>query len=102
MGVEDSAARIFQFLEENKLADDTIVVYAGDNGFFHGEHGLHGKMEAYEEALRVPTMVRYPRLIQAGQKVSSFTANVDLAPSILDFCGAKIPASTICRRIPER
>ena len=50
-------------------------------------------MEAYEEALRVPVMVRYPRLIKAGQKISSFTANVDLAPSILDFCGAKIPAS---------
>ncbi|NWF84660.1 MAG: sulfatase-like hydrolase/transferase [Bryobacteraceae bacterium] len=89
MGVDDSAARILGFLDENKLAEDTILVFAGDNGFFHGEHGLHGKMEAYEESLRIPMMVRYPRLVKAGQKVGAFVANVDLAPTILDLCGLK-------------
>lgn len=87
MGVEDSVGRLLNALDELRIADDTIIVFAGDNGFFHGEHGLHGKMEAYEEALRVPMIARYPRRIKGGQTVSSFVANVDLAPTILDFCG---------------
>ncbi len=91
MGVEDSVGRLLDFLDEEKLAENTIVVYAGDNGFFHGEHGLHGKMEAYEEALRVPMMARYPRAIRPNQRCDAFVANVDLAPSILDFCGVKAP-----------
>ena len=91
MGVEDSVARLLHFLDEEKLAENTIVVYSGDNGFFHGEHGLHGKMEAYEEALRVPMMVRYPGAIRPNQRCDAFVANVDLAPSILDFCGVKAP-----------
>lgn len=89
MGVEDSVGRLLAFLEEQKLAEDTIIVYSGDNGFFHGEHGLHGKMEAYEESIRVPMMVRYPRAIKGGQKVDAFVSNVDLAPSVLDLCGVK-------------
>ncbi len=90
MGVEDSVGRLLAVLEEKKAAEDTIIVYAGDNGFFHGEHGLHGKMEAYEEALRVPMMLRYPRRVKAGQTCDAFVANLDLAPTILDFCG--VPA----------
>lgn len=91
MGVEDSVRRLFQYLDEAKLAEDTVIVYAGDNGFFHGEHGLHGKLEAYEEAIRVPMMARFPRRIRAGQKVDSFIVNVDLAPTVLDFCNVKLP-----------
>jgi arylsulfatase A-like enzyme len=89
MGVEDSARRLFAFLEQEKMMDDTIILFSGDNGFFHGEHSLHGKMEAYEEALRVPMMVRYPRAIPAGQRCDAFVSNVDMAPSILDLCGVK-------------
>jgi len=91
MGVEDSVGRLLRFLDEGKLAEDTIIVYVSDNGFFHGEHGLHGKMEAYEESIRVPMIARYPRLIPAGQRCDSFVINVDLAPTILDFCGVKPP-----------
>ncbi len=89
MGVEDSVARLFAVLEEAKVLDHTIIVYAADNGFFHGEHGLHGKLEAYEESLRVPMMVRYPPAIRPGQRVDAFVANVDLAPTILEFCGLR-------------
>jgi arylsulfatase A-like enzyme len=91
MGAEDNFGRIFLFLEQQKLMDDTIIFMSGDNGFFHGEHGLHGKMEPYEEALRVPMMVRYPRAIPAGQRCDAFVSNVDMAPSILDLCGIKAP-----------
>ncbi len=89
MGAEDSVGRLLAFLDEQKLADDTIIVYVGDNGFFHGEHGLHGKLEAYEESIRVPMLARYPRRIKPGQRHDSFVINVDLAPTILDFCGVK-------------
>lgn len=91
MGVEDSAARLLAALSELKVLDDTLIVFAGDNGFFHGEHGLHGKMEAYEESLRVPMMARYPRAIKPGQRCDQFVANVDLAPTVLEFCGVKAP-----------
>jgi arylsulfatase A-like enzyme len=91
MGVEDSMKRLWQFLDEERLSEETIIFYSGDNGFFHGEHGLHGKMEPYEEALRVPMMVRYPRMIRAGQQCDAMVANVDMAPSILELCGVKAP-----------
>ncbi len=89
MGVEDSVKRLLAYLDENKLADDTIIVYAGDNGFFHGEHGLHGKLEAYEEALRIPMLARYPRRLQAGQRIDAFLGNLDMAPTVLELCGVK-------------
>ncbi|MBL8231659.1 MAG: sulfatase-like hydrolase/transferase [Bryobacterales bacterium] len=89
MGVEDSVGRLMAFLEQEKLAENTIILFMGDNGFFHGEHGLHGKMEAYEESLRVPCLLRYPQAVKAGQRVDAFTSNVDIAPTVLDFCGLK-------------
>ncbi|MBL8175478.1 MAG: sulfatase [Bryobacterales bacterium] len=91
MGVEDSVGRLLGFLDEEKLSNDTIVVYMGDNGFFHGEHGLHGKMEAYEEALRVPMLLRYPAAVKGNQRIQAFTSNIDIAPSVLDFCGIRAP-----------
>ena len=89
MGAEDSAGRLPASFEELKALDDTAVVLAGDNGFSHGEHGLHGEMEAYQEALRIPIMARFPRLIRAGRRCSSFVARVDFASAIPDFRGAK-------------
>ncbi|MFN7931998.1 MAG: sulfatase [Bryobacteraceae bacterium] len=91
MGVEDSVGRLLQFLDEQKLAENTIILYMGDNGFFHGEHGLHGKMEAYEEALRVPMLLRYPAAVKGNQRIDAFTSNIDIAPSVLDFCGMRPP-----------
>ena len=93
MGVEDATGRLLGLLDELKVAENTIVVLAGDNGFFHGEHGLHGKSEAYEEALRIPVMMRFPAAVKAGQTCDSFVSNIDLAPSILDLCGVKAPAA---------
>jgi N-acetylglucosamine-6-sulfatase len=89
MGVEDSVHRLLTFLEEQKILDNTLIVFAGDNGFFHGEHGLHGKMEAYEESLRIPVLARFPRAIRGGQRVGALTSNIDFAPTVLDFCGVK-------------
>lgn len=88
MGVEDSTGRLLAFLDEHNLAEDTIVVFASDNGYFQGEHGLTSKQEAYEESLRVPFFVRYPRRIRP-QRCDAIVANIDLLPSILEICGVK-------------
>jgi len=92
MGLEKNVGRLLDFLDEEKLAENTIVVFASDNGFFHGEHGLHGKLEAYEESLRVPMLARFPGIIRPRLRVSEFVANVDFMPTMLDFCGVKAPA----------
>ncbi len=91
MGLEVNVGRLLNFLDEEKLAENTIVVFAADNGFFHGEHGLHGKLEAYEEALRIPMMARFPGRIPAGKRLDDFVANVDLAPTMLDFLRIRPP-----------
>ena len=88
MGVEDSVGRLLAFLDEQNLAEDTIVVYASDNGYFQGEHGLASKQEAYEESMRVPCFVRYPRRVRP-QRCDAIVANIDLAPSLLEICGVK-------------
>jgi N-acetylglucosamine-6-sulfatase len=89
MGVEDSVGRLLAFLDEQKLAEDTIVVYSSDNGYFQGEHGLTSKQEAYEEGMRVPFFVRYKRRIEP-QRCDAMIANIDLAPTILEICEAPL------------
>ena len=86
--VDDSLGRIFAVLEETKQLDNTVLIFAGDNGFFLGEHGMMDKRTAHEESLRVPLLVRFPPLIQSGTVVEQTVLNIDMAPSILNMCGA--------------
>ena len=88
---DDNIGRLFQFLEESGLADNTIVVYTCDHGFFLGDHGWFDKRFMYEQALRVPFMVRYPGHIEAGSVRDEFLANIDNAPTILDLTGIAVP-----------
>ena len=74
-------------LDELKLAEDTVVVYTSDNGYFLGEHGLGDKRALYEEGLRIPFIVRYPRLFPKGKLVDDMVLNIDLAPTFLDLAG---------------
>ncbi|NQZ56358.1 MAG: sulfatase [Lentisphaeraceae bacterium] len=90
-GVDDNVGRIMTYLEESGLADNTIVIYTSDNGFFMGEHGWFNKMWMYEESLRVPLIVRYPKKIKVSVNKNDMLLNLDLAPTILDLAGAKIP-----------
>lgn len=89
--VDDNVGRVLDYLDDNGLTEDTIVVYTTDNGMFVGDHGMFDKRWMYEEALRVPLLVRYPRAIQAGTVTEAFALNVDYAPTLLDFGGAGIP-----------
>ena len=82
--------RVLDELDKQGLADNTIVVYAGDNGFFWGEHHLTDKRWPYEESIRIPMLLRYPKLIKkTNQKISQMVLNIDLAPTLLDLAGVK-------------
>jgi arylsulfatase A-like enzyme len=91
-GVDDSVGKVLAFLDENDLAQNTIVFYTADNGWYLGEHGLYDKRFMYEPGLRVPLIVRGPG-IKPGSTAAHFVANIDLAPTFLDLSGLPIPAS---------
>lgn len=86
--VDESVGRIYEALRSSGQLDDTVVVFTSDNGFAIGEHGRTDKRTAYEESLRIPLLVRYPRLVKPGTVIREMVLTLDLAPSILDLCGA--------------
>jgi arylsulfatase A-like enzyme len=88
-GVDDNVGRILDYLDESGLADNTIVVYTGDQGFFLGEHGLYDKRIMYEEALRMPFLVRWPKEIKPGTTSDGMILNIDFAPTILQAAGIR-------------
>ena len=91
LSVDESIGRILDFLDESGLADNTIVVYTSDQGFFLGEHGWFDKRFMYEECQRMPLLIRYPEAVKAGSVSDAICMNVDFAPTFLDFAGAEIP-----------
>ena len=92
VSVDEQVGRVLRKLDEMGMAEDTILVYAGDNGHFFGEHGLYDKRLAYEESIRIPFFVRYPGLIpDPGRRARQMALNIDLAPTLLDLIGRKIP-----------
>lgn len=91
--VDDNVGKILRLLDELKLADDTVVVFSSDNGYYLGEHNLGDKRTAYEESLRIPMLVRYPRTIKAGRTSDQMVLNVDPAPTFLDLAGLPIPTA---------
>lgn len=87
--VDDSVGRVYAALKEIGQLDNTLIVFATDNGMFLGEHGMTDKRTMHEESIRVGLLARYPRLIRPGTKVDRQVLNIDLAPSVLDICGAR-------------
>lgn len=92
MGVDNSIGRVLNYLSENGLDKETLVIYMGDNGFAFGEHGLIDKRTAYEESMRVPLLARCPALINPHTKIQQMILNVDIGPSILEMAGVKKPS----------
>jgi len=92
MGVDDSIGRVMSKLEEMGVADDTLVIYMGDNGFMFGEHGLIDKRVAYETSIRVPMLMRCPDLFKGGTVVDEVVANIDIGPTVMEAMGLKKPA----------
>ncbi|HLX60981.1 MAG TPA: sulfatase [Planctomycetota bacterium] len=93
-GMDRSIGIILDELAKQGLAENTVVVFTGDNGYFLGEHELADKWYAYEESLRVPLIVRDPRLPAArrGQRCDELVLNVDLAPTFCTLAGVPVPA----------
>ncbi|KAF0095099.1 MAG: sulfatase [Puniceicoccaceae bacterium 5H] len=91
LAVDDAVGRIMDTLDELGLADNTIVVYTSDQGFFLGEHGWYDKRFMYEESLQIPLIFRYPEGIQSGQVEDRFALNLDFAQTLLDFAGIPAP-----------
>lgn len=97
---DDNLGKLLDVLDELGLADNTVVIFTSDNGYYFGEHGLGDKRSAYEEALRVPYLVRYPPATgRGGRVIDALTTNVDAAPTFLDYAGVPIPKSMDGRSI---
>lgn len=90
--VDDNVGRMLDYLDAEGLADNTVVIYTSDQGFFLGEHGWFDKRFMYEESLQMPFLVRYPDGIKPGSVTGDIAMNVDFAPTFLDYAGATIPS----------
>lgn len=90
--VDDGVGELLAYLEENGLAENTIVIYTADQGFYLGEHGWFDKRFMYEESFRTPLLIRYPREIKKGTVIDELVQNLDYAPTILDYAGVEIPS----------
>ena len=90
--VDDGVGEVLDYLKENGLEENTIVVYTSDQGFYLGEHGWFDKRFMYEESFRTPLLVKYPKEIKPGTIVDGLVQNLDFAPSFLDYAGVDIPA----------
>lgn len=88
---DDNVGRLLATLDELGLADDTVVVFASDNGYYLGEHSLGDKRSLYEESIRIPLLARYPRRFPQGRVVDELVLNLDLAPTWLELAGVPIP-----------
>lgn len=92
--IDEAVAAIMQNLRDHNMADNTIVVYFSDNGWLWGEHRMKAKNKTYEEAVRSPMLVRYPKLIPLARKENLYALNIDFAPTFAELAGI-IPPSPV-------
>ncbi len=90
-GVDDNLKRLFAYLKEEGLYDNTVIIYTGDQGFWLGEKDYQDKRWAYDESARMPFIVRYPKAIPAGIRSDALIENVDYPALMLDYAGIDIP-----------
>lgn len=90
-GVDENLGRILRALDELKLAENTAVIFTSDNGYYLGEHGLGDKRSLYEESIRIPMLVRYPARARKGAVCDELVLNLDVAPTLLELAGVKVP-----------
>src|SRR5215813_2371076 len=89
--VDDNVGRLLDYLESDGVAENTIVIYTSDQGFYLGDHGWFDKRLMYEEALRMPFLMRYPGHIRPGTINRDMMLNIDFAPMFLDYAGVRAP-----------
>ncbi len=88
LSVDDSVGQLYQTLSSLGQLDDTLIVFMGDNGLLGGEHGMVDKRTMHEPSIRIPLIVRYPKAFPHPREIEAMVLTVDIAPSILDLCGA--------------
>jgi Arylsulfatase A and related enzymes len=93
VGVDENVGRLLDTLDELKLAENTVVIFMSDNGYYLGERHLLDKRTAYEESLRIPLLIRAPSLFGGSRVEDRVALNIDLAPTILDLAGLSVPES---------
>lgn len=89
--VDDSVAKVWKMLEETGQADNTVVIFSSDHGFFLGEWRMYDKRFMHEPSIRVPLFVHHPKMIKAGSVCDNMVLNLDIAPTILDLAGVPVP-----------
>ncbi|QZE13710.1 sulfatase [Halosquirtibacter laminarini] len=89
--VDDGVGEVLEYLEREGLAENTIVVYTSDQGFYLGEHGWFDKRFMYEESFRTPILIRYPKGFKGAKIEDHLVQNIDFAPTFLDYAGLEIP-----------
>ncbi|MCI0626111.1 MAG: sulfatase [Acidobacteria bacterium] len=92
LAVDESLGRILEVLRRRNWFDSTLIIYMGDNGSFFGEHGLIDKRAAYEGSVRIPLLVHCPEWFKGGTRVTQLAANIDVAPTVLEAAGLRVPA----------
>lgn len=90
--IDESIGRVLDYLDQNKLANNTLVIYTSDQNFYLGENGWFDKRFAYDVSMSTPLLVRWPAAIKAGIECNEMVQNIDYAPTLLDISGADIPA----------
>lgn len=88
--LDDQVGRVLEYIDKEGIADNTVIIYTSDQGFYMGEHGWFDKRFMYEESFRTPLLIRLPGG-QQGVESMALVQNIDYAPTILDLIGAEIP-----------
>ena len=91
--VDDNIGRVLEYLKDSDLEDNTIIIYASDQGFFIGEHGWFDKRFMYEESIRMPFVIKYPGIIKPKTVNDDIITNIDFAPTILEMANVESPNS---------
>lgn len=89
--VDEGVGKILDYLDESGLAENTIVIYSSDQGFYLGEHGWYDKRWMFEESFAMPFLIRWPGVVKPGTRSEALIQNIDYAPTFLEVAGADIP-----------
>ena len=92
-GVDRAVGRLLDYLEENGLSENTLIVYTSDQGFYLGEHGWFDKRWMYEESFKMPFLIRCPGIIDSNTVSNELIMNIDFGPTLLDFAGLDVPST---------
>lgn len=90
--VDDSVGELLDYLDESGLAENTIVIYGSDQGFYLGEHGWYDKRWMFEESLEMPFLIRWPGVVKPAMRPKSLIQNIDYAPTFLEIAGVEVPS----------